>query len=289
MSTLPLVAVGGIGGSGTRVVAALLESIGVFMGQDRNVSRDSLWYTFMFKRESILNADEREFARCVRLFITGLAGLGSSFDSEDRRYLEGLACKRPQHSGEWLRERLARALTGSPPEGVIHWGWKEPNTHIVADRLLAALPNLKYIHLIRNPARMVVSPNQKQLRLWGQYILGRRLDPSDVDACAPRNALEYWCTSTRRILALRSRHPQRVTICRYEDCVAAPGDWLRTAAAFLGIRGTGFMVEAAIDKMSILPAAACAPLPELSIPEADAAILDEFGYGTTPARSRSGG
>ena len=44
------IAVGGVGGSGTRVVANFLEMLGFDMGSDINESLDNLTFTLLFKR-----------------------------------------------------------------------------------------------------------------------------------------------------------------------------------------------------------------------------------------------
>ena len=44
------IAVGGVGGSGTRVIAEILIQLGFYLGKDLNASRDNLWFTLLFKR-----------------------------------------------------------------------------------------------------------------------------------------------------------------------------------------------------------------------------------------------
>ena len=53
------VAAGGVGGSGTRLVAELLRGLGLQMGSDLNVSLDTRWFTLLFKRLEILDCGER--------------------------------------------------------------------------------------------------------------------------------------------------------------------------------------------------------------------------------------
>ena len=47
------VVVGGVGGSGTRVVAQLLIELGFDMGSDLNESLDDLGFTALFKRRNL--------------------------------------------------------------------------------------------------------------------------------------------------------------------------------------------------------------------------------------------
>ncbi len=56
-----MLSVGGVGGSGTRVVAGLAESFGYFMGDDLNESKDNLAFTLLFKAQSSLLMCEDEF------------------------------------------------------------------------------------------------------------------------------------------------------------------------------------------------------------------------------------
>ncbi len=46
----PPVIIGGVGGSGTRVIAELLSKIGYYIGNDLNNASDNLLYTLIFKR-----------------------------------------------------------------------------------------------------------------------------------------------------------------------------------------------------------------------------------------------
>jgi hypothetical protein len=53
MNNNPFICVGGIGVSGTRVIAMILSSLGINMGNDLNQAFDNLTYTLLFKRKDI--------------------------------------------------------------------------------------------------------------------------------------------------------------------------------------------------------------------------------------------
>ena len=61
-SPFPVI-VGGIGGSGTRLVAGLLQIFGYYIGDDLNDSLDNHWFTLLFKRRSILLENDVQFHR----------------------------------------------------------------------------------------------------------------------------------------------------------------------------------------------------------------------------------
>ncbi len=55
------VAIGGVGGSGTRVVAQLLMKLGFYIGSDLNKANDNLWFVLLFNRIEILSIPDDQF------------------------------------------------------------------------------------------------------------------------------------------------------------------------------------------------------------------------------------
>ena len=49
MNDQPLICVGGVGGSGTRVIAMILASLGLNIGNNLNEALDNLTFTLLFK------------------------------------------------------------------------------------------------------------------------------------------------------------------------------------------------------------------------------------------------
>lgn len=198
----PSVAIGAIGGSGTRVLARIVEAAGVHMGAELNVSHDALAFTRAFRDPAILGASDADFtARLDRFRAEMRAG-----DASGR------------------------------------WGWKEPNTHLVIERLLRAIPGLRYVHLSRDGRDMAYSRNQNQLRLWGPIVLGRALpDPQ------PADALEYHCAVHRRIAALAAAEPDRVLMLRFEALCAAPEAEIAGLLRFLGLEADARALAAMVQ------------------------------------------
>ncbi|MCF7982825.1 MAG: sulfotransferase [Thiohalocapsa sp.] len=229
-STAP-VAAGGVGGSGTRLIAELLLRLGYYIGGDLNESSDNLWFTLLFKRRDILSADERELGRCIELFERRMRGR-AVFDNDELALVRALAAnERPTHSVAWLQERVDSFTEFDPDNrGGRAWGWKEPNTHIVIDRLLPALPAMKYVHLIRNGLDMAYSDNQKQARFWGPFFVGAAEMP-----ITPRYSLKYWCRAHRRLLDLQRAWPDRILLLDYDALCREPGPHLAALLSFLGV------------------------------------------------------
>ena len=236
---LPTVAIGGLGGSGTRVFAALLRSAGVRIGEALNEELDNLWFTVLFKRqawtESSPSADDVETS--IRLFCQAMThGLdGSGLDPADRRLLEHLRAHLPPH-GRWrcgANALHADSLMSSGPNGDTDqpWGWKEPNTHIFLPHLDRLIPGFRYVHVVRNGLDMAFSGNTWQARHWSHLypIHGGHDDP------LPVRQLRYWAAANRATLDYGALHMQeRFLVMSYESMCSHPeAHWLRLLR-FLG-------------------------------------------------------
>ena len=222
------IAVGGIGGSGTRVIAALLLACGVYMGSDLNEALDNLWFTFLFKRRRVLLEGHAEFDELLSLLVRKMSsGVGPSPAELGR--LSALAnFSRIDHGPNWLRARLDSLCRPSRTcDGV--WGWKEPNTHVVAERILANHKDIRYVHVSRHPLDMIQSNNQRQLAFWGPVFLERDI------AIGPRDSFSYWCVAEFRARSLSGKFPGRVHFVNYDRFCSAPAEESRVLLNALGI------------------------------------------------------
>lgn len=226
----PPIAIGGVGGSGTRLIAEWMKALGVFTGSDLNASSDTLWFTLLFKHAGILECGEDEFLALTRAFVAGLTG-GSPLPAAAQALLASLAARdRPMETRDWLQQR-ARSLTAAamlPAHGG-RWGWKEPNTHLVIDRLWRIQPELRYVHVVRHGLEMALSANQNQVRLWGTAVLGEDAAPS------PARSLAYWCKVQQRMQRLLEGNPQRVFWLDYDALCRNPEQGVHDLLRFLGL------------------------------------------------------
>ncbi|MCI4590584.1 sulfotransferase [Sphingobium sp. BYY-5] len=221
------IAIGGVGGSGTRVVAALLQRLGHFIGSDLNPSLDNLWFTLLFKRRSVLLESNRDFTWLCDQFWLRMSGV-PCLDGRSLERIADLAMSdRPPHSKAWLQQRMRSWMEAPPIPEQQAWGWKEPNTHVVIDHMLDLWPELRYIHVLRNPLDMAFSANQNQLNLWGPVFLDRPVTQG------PRDSLSYCCTVARRIQRMTEDHPGRICTVNFERLCNAPHDVARQVANFI--------------------------------------------------------
>jgi hypothetical protein len=224
-----IAAIGGVGGSGTRLGAALLQIFGYYIGDDLNEALDNLWFTLLFKRRSVLAECRSELTVLIDLFLSRMLG-ETAFTEEQRARVCRLAqAERLQHPQEWLRARAQSLLNGASSKEIGQpWGWKEPNTHVIIERFFEFHPDLRYIHFTRHPLDMALSANQLQLENWGPVLLDR-----DV-AGEPRESLAYWCAAHRKIDLVMRRWPDRSMILDYNRFCAEPLQEGTRIASFLG-------------------------------------------------------
>lgn len=226
-NSAPIIAIGGIGGSGTRACAQVLLNAGYHLGSDLNDALDNLTFSLIFKRHSALVWNRKTLERRLDGFLyhlqTGRLPVGMAAELDDIP-----AAGRAGHSSDWLSARLVRAQQGgvSPEAGFV--AWKEPNTHILIERILEIEESIKYIHVIRDYNYMVGSKNVNQLKNWAHLFLDEEC--SDDPHCA----LSYWFSVQERMLGIRARFPDRVLFLSYDRMKQETGQQIAAMLAFCG-------------------------------------------------------
>ncbi|OWU82242.1 hypothetical protein ATO6_22615 [Oceanicola sp. 22II-s10i] len=221
------IAVGGLGGSGTRVLADVLQRAGVFIGSDLSVALDNLWYAFLFGRRDIFVSDSAETDRLIALFFRQMSD-PRPLSAAEIAMLDAVSLERLQHPRKkldaWSRGFRAHAAQGAPAP---NWGWKVPYTYILIERLLEWHPELRYVHMTRHALDMAYSANQKQLITWGPVFLNRDVTKS------PADALAFWCAVHRRMERVSERFPDRVHHLDFDRLIRDPEAVLSETMHFL--------------------------------------------------------
>ena len=226
------VVIGGIGGSGTRIIAQILTALGYFMGSALNYpAHDNLWYALLFRRADLLDLRDDDFEHLLDMLVAAMLG-GNPYSEADARWLMTLIESiPPERRNQWMGPRLPESMLKAAMRPAYDgpWGWKEPNTHLLLDRLAAALPGMKYILVMRNGLDMAYSSNQNQLRLWGPKLLGE----TNIDV-SPRSSLRFWCAAHRRVFSIAEPMQDRFLAIHFEDFCRNPATELPRLLDFLG-------------------------------------------------------
>lgn len=224
------IAIGGVGGSGTRVVAGMLRHVGYHIGDDLNESLDNLWFTFLFRRPSWVVRQQqrsRRFDRALRVFVGVMHGRFPTAPLELTALVSAYRDMTLEYDTDWARARIRsmrRTLGPGPEERP--WGWKEPNTHVVLAKLASALPNLRYVHVVRHGLDMAFSDNQHQLGRWGELY-----GITDLQGSIEDRSARFWLAANRRALAIgQGQMRGRFHVMNFDRLV---GDPLAEVNAFL--------------------------------------------------------
>ena len=223
------IAIGGVGGSGTRLIAAIVKSLGYYIGSDLNQANDNLWFTLFFVRRTLFpNLHNRaEIDECIRIFSSVLSGR-ETLSKVDLDFIDSLAVHdRTRLPAYWLQKRVDTFEKASRSTHNRVWAWKEPNTHIFMEQFLRSNPSLRYIHVMRNGLDMAYSRNQNQLFRWGAKLLGQDI------AATPSASLKYWCAVHRRIQNLMQRFEDRIMLLNFDRLCLAPEQELPKLLNFL--------------------------------------------------------
>ena len=198
--------IGATGGSGTRVVARIVRSAGMFIGTDLNDSEDSLRFG---------DYSDQWINRFIAQPPPDLPGdLESEMDNS-------------------LEEAIRGHLSSIGAESVA-WGWKEPRSIYLLPFFHSRFPALKFLHVVRDGRDMALSSNQNQLRKHGAALLAA----TELATDRPGQSIALW----NRINLLRADYGENqlrdhYLRIRFEDLCSDPVPVIRQILDFFELPG----------------------------------------------------
>ena len=249
------VIVGGLNGSGTRVVAAVLQHEGFYVGQDHNTALDNLWFTLLLKRprwyaqHAQQSSTDPEVQRTFGLLTKLMLG-NEKLSGAEWRYLWQAALaysfENRAHKSVWVLRRLQHMMRRRPIDldAFRGWGWKEPHSHLYLPHLAHYYPQMRYIHTIRHGLDMAYSGNQEQVYKWG-WVFDLPSAPPENE---PQRALQFWIKANLR--AVEQGHSllgERFLTLNFDNLCTDPREVIAQLMAFLEIE------DANIDELAKLP------------------------------------
>ncbi|MEX2457748.1 MAG: glycosyltransferase [Actinomycetota bacterium] len=235
------VAVGGVGGSGTRAVAEILRATGVDTGPDLNRSGDNLWFTLLFSRprwlRGMLHGDRAPVGPGLDLFVRAMEGRLDPGPA-DLLHLGRATADVFRHGhndrgdgrGTWALDRARSLLREGrrPRTAPRGWGWKEPATYLLLEALVRDLVDLRYVHVLRHGLDAALGPNTQHVETFAP-LFGISADPS------PRSALRYWLAANEHTERAAAELGERALVLRFEDLCSRPREEVDRLLAFLRI------------------------------------------------------
>ena len=239
------VIIGGVGGSGTRVVAEIISHLGFYIGDDLNPAKDNLGFLLLFKRPRWFRRarhDKNKIFTGLRLLSKAILHQSGPEWPELRfliRAVFEISIFGHNYKGDgrgfWPFVRAWNMVARQPKMTLnqSRWGWKEPNSHIYLEYLAAYFSNIKYIYTIRHGLDMAFSENQQQLYNWGP-ILGLELPKSRSDE--PAASLKYWIKSNRRVMEIGEKlGGQKFLVVNFDRLCLSPKSEIQKIVSFLNI------------------------------------------------------
>lgn len=234
----PLV-IGGIGGSGTRLVTEICQSIGFNLGEDLNKSLDNLTYTLLFRRYHWYTKNQhKEKNISVGLdLLKKIIQRNHYFTVAEINFLLYATLDTYLHYRNeriWAFKRVyniyRKPITQQPFLG---WGWKEPNSYLLLPHYIKKFQSLKFIHIIRHGLDMAFSKNQRQMKNWGGLFFPDWKYNSDP---SPADSLRFWISANKYIVdfgkSLGSDHYLQVN---FDHLCSEPALVTNQIIDFLGI------------------------------------------------------
>lgn len=241
--------VGGVGGSGTRVIAQMLMEAGVYIGDFLNDPKDNLWFTLLMRRPQLVKKNNEKAIKILleifrkRMFSEKLSFLetlkvrGAANDFILNKYVK---------SNEWYtfpistsRSLRAKKLTDTDK---VFWGWKEPNTLFFIPQLAKKFPEVKFLLVIRNGLDMAFTDNKVQIRNFGNHF--------GINGNSPSDSLEFWIRANNKAIETGKKIlGEKFKILRMEELCSNPKQETEALLKWAGINYN----ESVLQKISSIP------------------------------------
>lgn len=251
--------IGGVGGSGTRLIAEILTRIGVYLGNTLTESLDNLWFTALFKRRDLFEKDSKErkaeIKKGLDILTEAMVGGCASPDDLRNRVMEYTKeITRDAYSYEdvtfnkefeyylnnWQNFIEDILCSEKPGKDFAGWGWKEPNTHLILEDLAQYYSDMRYIHILRHGLDMAYSTNQIQVKFWGP-IYG--VTPSDENY-DPISSFHFWVKTNQKAIDTGNKIlMDRFFVLQYESLCTDPEKEIQRLIKFVQLSVSNEMLH----------------------------------------------
>lgn len=191
------VVIGGVGGSGTRIVAELLKQMNYYIGNDLNVANDNLAFVILLNRAKwFLENNEKNEEDIMKRFNIFERIMTGCFKPEKKELMYIIDAAKDCifyeiNSGEWRTERINKILESNKVDVSKYsgWGWKDPAMYLFLKPMKEYFKTYKYIHVIRHGLDMAYSKNILHLSWFGRLF---GLGTPKNSAQLAKALLKFW-------------------------------------------------------------------------------------------------
>lgn len=238
-----------VGGSGTRVLAAIVRQSGMWIGTNLNGPLDAL--------------DLADY--CTRWIPTYAGAAGPLSPTIMHRMRQDLS--------DVVEKHLADLNDDNAP-----WGWKNSGSLHLLRLVHDAFPNARFVHMVRDGRDMAYSPNQYQVRRYGDLLL----TPEERRWSQPLRSIVVWSRLNLMAADYADQHlPNQYLLVRFEDLCTSPVPTVQRILDFCGLNGDAVRIArdhvvapSSIGRWRHQPQRTVARLNEIA-----RVALQRFGYG----------
>lgn len=229
-----VISIGGLGGSGTRVVAEILMESGIYFGNIINNSNDNLIFKTLFKNPVWYhNSNAKEKIERFGLFERLM--LNKDVSSKDVLMFKELVETNPFSKG---KSNLLKRFEKYEVPSTNKWAWKNPNALLYLEPMFSYFKGrVAYVHVLRHGLDMAFSSNNQQLINWGDLydIKLDSLEPNEV----ARAQFEYWLKTTLFVIKLKeTMFPNQIHILNFNNLIDQNNKEIDSLFDFLNIHKT---------------------------------------------------
>jgi len=222
------IVIGGVGGSGTRLVVDLLKKMNIFMGNELNESNDNMQLTPSFPTfRRLIQGEENLPPETLK---------SQFWNSIKPNFLKRYQDKKiNDEKKRIIFEKLSQFEKIMRYDFVLQpysgWGWKVPGNFLILEYLAEYFDNLKYVHTIRHGLDMAYSANQNQLHNWGPFF---GVDVKGLPL--PKASLKYWIRANQKAIAVENNLlKERFLLLNFDTLCLHPTQEIQSLANFLGL------------------------------------------------------
>ncbi len=221
----------GRGGGGTRLLSEMAKSLGVFLGNDLNISFDSVEWV------------EKIYALAIEKITTDFQ------PSSQRDFF-------------WRDEVRSHAMSilkegGRKPSDM--WGWKLPETTLIVPQIIECFPQARFVHLVRHPVTSCCRRSHMTSRLDNPIgavalpaaydYIGRSRGKIGTDPIHIHNAASWAYQVDIALSALETiSDANRNYLIKFENLCDNPAATLEELNCFLGLNNAFANTHVSIDR-----------------------------------------